>query len=320
MTIHHDKPVGVDIFYREIFAGDTVRDADGKEYTIDERGWARPLDGGSGCGFKRLKDPSFVKGAEKPDPRFREDGSGKIQPAPVSVQKPAPAQEPEKKPAPSITGGRFNRSGWTQFGSVGRRFGLSNRDVFDLLTANGVHVESILIGKQKRRCFRFEDKGKVMELLQAASGIEPPHNGNNGNHRPNASGCVTFANLARALKRKTYVLRRLAEANGFDIIRCDDARNRNDGIRLEDEDRFRELAAGIATPVQVEVPLPAHLSPELTDAIKAGTLHEKIKIVTRDPERTFGKEDAFLILTDQDLADELRRRGFQLTAVKRIEL
>ena len=34
MTVHHEKPIGVDTFFREIFPGDTVRDQDGKEYTV----------------------------------------------------------------------------------------------------------------------------------------------------------------------------------------------------------------------------------------------------------------------------------------------
>lgn len=43
-------------------------------------------------------------------------------------------------------------------------------------------------------------------------------------------------------------------------------------------------------------------------------------IVTTDPKRVFTKEDAWLLLEDKDLAEELRRRGYEVKATKMIEL
>lgn len=373
MTIHHDKPIGVDIFFREIFAGDTVRDQDGKEYTIDERGWARPFDGSAGCGFKRLKEPIFVKAADKPEaPAKFQEKDGKVGPVvPVDVPKPEPRVrlapiaeefgfstwlaskkveeaglptfgiyiqekdipavrealnlgcEPvaqlETQPEPAVEyregpaphrGGRVNKSGFSQLGNLAGRVGLTVTEARKICEDAGIEV--VQHGPRHKACVRVEDLQKVRELLTKASGREPaPSPGNNGNHRPNTTGFSSFANLARGLHAKAWELRDFAKAHDIVIVRPDKPHS-NDGIYKEDEVRFRELWAvehGSPAPAQAPAPVSA---PE-------DDLHRPI-LGTTDIKKVWTKFDAFLILEDKDLADELRRRGYEVIAIKHVEL
>lgn len=251
MTIHHDKPVGVDCFFREIFPGDTVRDADGKEYTIDERGRARPMDGSSGCGFKKLKDPAFVRKGETPDTRFREDTSGKVAPAlKVEVSGPegdVPTKEeiaalPSKEeisaePAPEVrrTGGRANRSGVVQIESLARKIGA--KGIAGLATYLRDHdIEVTFIPNRNKQTIRIEDRDRAMELTKAWA--------------------AERAEMLEAMRGEP-----------------------------EPDDDLHRPAIG-----------------------------------TNDPTYTFSKFEAFLLLEDKELAEELRRRGYTVTAIKHIEL
>lgn len=324
MTIHHDKPIGVDIFFREIFAGDTVRDQDGKEYTIDERGWARPFDGSAGCGFKRLKEPVFVKAADKPEaPAKFQEKDGKVGPVvPVDIPKPEPLVRlaPQTDPAPAVEyregpaphrGGRVNKSGFSQLGNLAGRVGLTVTEARKICEDAGIEVVSY--GKNHKAHVRVEDMPKVRELLTKASGLEPaPSPGNNGNHRPNTTGYASFANLARGLHAKAWELRDFAKAHDFSVVRPTDKAHRNDGIYKEDEVRFRELWA-VEHGSPAPAPAPAPVSAPEDD------LHRPI-LGTTDIKKVWTKFDAFLILEDKDLADELRRRGYEVIAIKHVEL
>lgn len=312
MTIHHDKPVGVDCFFREIFPGDIVRDADAMEYTIDERGWARPMDGSTGCGFNKLKDPIFVKADEKPEaPAKFQEKDGKVGPVvPVDVPKPAPAPEYREGPAPH-KGGRVNKSGFSQLGNLSARLGLTITEARKICEDAGIEVVSH--GPNHKAHVRVEDMPKVRELLVNAAGREPEP-GNHGNHRPNTTGYATFANLARGLHAKAWELRDFANSHDFAVVRPTDKAHRNDGIYKEDEVRFRELWAvehGSPAPAPEPPipPIPPQLSQEALDAIKSKTLGQHIEI-----------KSAIGRFGDQELADELRRRGYEVIAIKHVEL
>ena len=384
MTIHHDKPVGVDCFYREIFPGDIVRDADAMEYTIDERGWARPMDGSTGCGFNKLKDPIFVKASDKPEaPAKFQEKDGKVVPVvPVDVPKPEPrvrlapiakeygfstyearkkveaagiatklcgqggliyiqekdipavrealkpgcepvAQlEPQTDPDPipeyregpaPHRGGRTNKSGFSQLGNLARRLDITIGDARKICEDAGIEVVSY--GKNHKAHVKVEDLPMVRELLTKASGREPaPSPGNNGNHRPNTTGYASFANLARGLHAPAWELRDFAKAHDFAVVRPTDKAHRNDGIYKEDEVRFRELWAiehGSPAPAPEPPipPIPPQLSQEALDAIKSKTLGQHIEI-----------KPAIGRFGDQELADELRRRGYEVIAIKHVEL
>lgn len=245
MTIHHDKPVGVDCFFREIFPGDIVRDADGKEYTIDERGWARPMDGSTGCGFKKLKDPSFVSKGETPDTRFHEDASGKVAPA-LKVEVSGPEgdvptkEEIAAEPAPGVrrTGGRANRSGVVQIETIARKVGA--KGTAGLAAYLRDHdIEVTFIPNRNKQTIRIEDRDRAMELTKAWA----------------------------------------AERAGML------------GAMWDEPEPFPQL------------------SQKALDAIKEGSLAKHLEFRPRI--------EGF---SDTDLADELRRRGYTVTAIKHIEL
>ena len=262
MTIHHDKPVGVDCFFREIFPGDIVRDADAREYTIDERGWARSMDGSTGCGFKKLKDPIFVRPNEKPDTRFQEDASGKVAPAPrVEASGPegdVPTKEeiaalPSKQeisaePAPEVrrTGGRANRSGVVQIEALARKAGAKGiAGLAAYLRDHGIEVT--FIPNRNKQTIRIEDRDRALELTRAwAESKKAPdvymHD-----------GCIEI-NLDRALREEGR------------------ARLAMNGAELSEAERETHLRG------------------------------------PRDGQ------------SDKALADELRRRGYTVTAIKHIEL
>lgn len=139
------------------------------------------------------------------------------------------------------------------------------------------------------------------------TGVVSPRGG-----RTNRSGVTSFWNLSRSLGFTAARLKEIAQENGFEIVRTQGA-NRNTGIRIEEVERFRAL-------------LPEQDKKE-----------RKSRSVTKEPEKVFIQEDPATApepekvlppfdenplagYTDQSLADELRRRGFELHAVKRIEL
>lgn len=365
MTVRHDKPIGVDAFFREIFAGDTVRDLDGKEYIVDARGDCKPLQGAGLTSLKKLGEVTVVEHRPrfqeqdgkvvpamdpKPEPRVRlapiaqEAGLSSYQagkkleaagietfgrgglvyvrekdvPAVREALKPGPAPEakPEPEPAPAARfiegpaphrGGRVNTSGFSQLGNLARRFGMTTNEVRKICGDAGIEVVSH--GPAHKAHVRVEDLPAVRKLLEEASGIETT--GNNGNHRPNTTGYVTFANLARSLKCKAHVLRAFAGENGIPIVRPANKAHRNDGIYKEDEERFRDLWTENNGPA---APAPASAPVIPPDDLKRPVL------ATSDPAKVWSKFDAFLILEDQDLADELRRRGYEVIAIKHVEL
>lgn len=383
-----------DQLFREIHVGDTIQDSKGKLYTVNGYGYAKPLDGGNEVPIKSVKGCEVVD-AWKPDdtPAPGMEVKGPVikytAPAPAKakpIQEP-PVPEPEFDPAPpmpakpagTFTGGRPNISGLVKLESISRT--LDNfatcAELRAIAQENGIRLTS----HNGKTCIPIGDKERLMELAKDLPAVadrpaKPPRKGNCGVHRTNRSGFVSFANLARGLKCKAYILRRLAATNGFEIIRAGTGKNRNDGIRLEDEARFRALAEASrpsgeefapvgALPVghvldakgiddddivqaveeralwlrcldecpgfsdtllhnvlarrgfygtpnpQDFLLFPPPLSKEEVEIIKSGKLAEHVKIIHHEPLEG---------VADASLADELRRRGFEVVAVKHIQL
>ena len=371
MIVHHDKPIGVDSYFREIFAGDTVRDQDGKEYTIDERGYAKSLDGVTVTGFKRLKDPVYVGGPDiaakfqekdgkvgpaetpKPAPRVRlapiakkyglstYEACKKVEAAGFTTfgkggliyieekdidavrkllesrKAPAESGQPEPEPEkPKRRGGRENKTGVSQLGNLVVRLGYTVKEAREILIAAGIEV--FQHGPRHKACIHAEDLPKVRELLRKMRGEEEEQApGNHGNHRPNVSGVKTFNNIARSLRAPAWELRDFAKEHGFAIVRHPSDCNRNDGLNQEDEARFRELWAAEhgkpeRTQPQVSIQIPK-------DALPLPVPDKVVKtLCSIDTGET---RDWNLASTpDRELAEELRRRGYEVKATKRIEL
>lgn len=306
MTIHHDKPVGVDSFFREIFPGDTVRDADGKEYTIDERGWARPMDGSTGCGFKKLKDPAFVRKGETPDTRFQEDASGKVAPA-LKVEASGPegdvptkeeiaalpevkkheAPEPRPEPTSRRTGGRVNNSGVVQIESLARKAGA--KGIAGLAAYLRDHdIEVTFIPNRNKQTIRIEDRDRAMELTKAwAAERQEMLEAMRGESEPEPEG-MSDEDVVKAVEDRGLWLKCLEKCSGFS-----DTLLHNVLVKR-----------GTYKPIPDEFFQP-QLSQKALDAIKEGSLAKHLEIRPRI--------EGF---SDTALADELRRRGYTVTAVK----
>ena len=320
-------PTGVqDQFLRDICVGDEITDAKGRHYTINAYGYAKPLGGGTEIPLKSVKEKTVAipwKPAEEP----------MLPPFGKAVKEP-PIPDPEFDPAPP-------------------------------------HPDEVEAAKKSgTKSGTKSDPVPVKGVISKRGG------------RSNQSGMASFWNLSRTAGCTAAELRRIAEENGFEILRSQGA-NRNTGIRVEDVERFRALLPGMEKSEKAprgltdddivrEVEARAlwlrclKECPGFSDTLLHNTLvdrgtysgariaedmvtkePEKVfnsdpcsaedfdnkvilqeffrrglhgAIVTVDPEKVFTKFDAFLILDDKDLADELRHRGFEVHAVKRIEL
>lgn len=322
MSTAPTKPVGLDAYYREIFPGDTVAGPDGSRYTVDQFGNCKPLTGAGITSLGKLGEVTVVEHATAP----------------------APATKPER---PKHLGGKPNKSGYSQVGNITRRYGVTTREASAMLKDAGVEITHR--GKNNKACIKVGDLPKLHEILEEKTG----HRMSENQHRPNNSGVVYFSNIARSMKIKTYRLRELAEQGGFTIVKGS-LQSRNDGIAKEDEARFREYVSPEAPQPVAVTPPPSDVvlvppvddadvvkaveerglwirclqeCPGFTDALLHNTLVARgvytsampVKL-TEPPEVVFTKGKALETLADQDLADELRRRGFEVCAVKHIQL
>ncbi len=319
-----DAPVGVDIFYREIFAGDTVRDADGKEYTVDGRGWARPLDGGSGCGFKRLKDPVFVAGPAKPVPADPAPVEAKPAPtAPVSDPafdpapvEPAPQAEelrPVHSPRRVKTGGKPNTTGHSQLCAFAQRHFVPAKVARQILLDHGIPVYTR--GKNTKTHFPSERIEEVRQLLDDWAAAHPEMHKDKVVH-------TRLSYIARKAGISMRELHRRCLVAGIPVI-SDPAYNKS----VHPQDALRVLALAKGEPMPIVAIEPAEVE-EIRDG--AGVIivppiqkFSDDEIFQEAKRRGIWPDDTpvqFAEASDQYLADELRRRGFQLTCVKRIEL
>lgn len=130
--------------------------------------------------------------------------------------------------------------------------------------------------------------------------------------KENKSGLVSLGNLARRLKVKQVGLARTLRAGGIEVVKGKNGY----GIRVADVEKAEQLLA----------PLSAVIKP---DAVKKAA--EVKREVQKQPEGTAVDYDALKeqdaevavrgILAqfeDQALADELRRRGWEVTATKTV--
>ena len=160
-----------------------------------------------------------------------------------------------------------------------------------------------------------------------------PRSGNPGG-RPNKTGLTQIANISvRHYGVSGAEASKVAEDAGMVVV----CRKGKACITTDDLPRFKELLREKysnprkAEPV-VDVPLPPAPVPE-PDPMPIPVEYDKDgrhyvdftgrplqELIPEESPRTLSKADAFLILTDQDLADELRRRGFEVCAVKHIQL
>ena len=114
------KPIGTDIFFKEIFPGDTIKDASGKSYTVTSGGFIKPLDGGAETTLAKIDQPMVCDG----------------------VQEKQPTPAPEVRPVKIIErkGGKENKSGLVPLCNLARKLHTKQVGFARTLRENGVEV------------------------------------------------------------------------------------------------------------------------------------------------------------------------------------
>lgn len=147
-----------DAYLRPLHVGDEIKDADGKRYTIDGMGRARPLEGGSSVPFKSIREPELVT-------EFRPAALPKEEPAPADAP---PDPEPAAEPAASAKKGhRPNKSGYVRIPNLARQLKVPHGAIREILEREGIEVTNKPTGASKNRDARI----RVEDLDRAIAAI-----------------------------------------------------------------------------------------------------------------------------------------------------
>lgn len=236
-------PVGVDSCFAEICVGDVIRDADGKRYTVDEFGRAKPLNGVDNVvPLKALKD---VMVENERDSAMAEQSKFRAITRHVEERKARIAQD------------------------------------------YGIPASNCEVSEPK----------PASRLDEFKKGLHP-------GGRPNTSGLVRIYGITRSTGASTAEIRRLAAENGIEILR-------NDGkpaIRTSDHKRMLSLVRDSMRGKGKKDPAPSRKDPDPArkdDSPPDGGPGSSVEEILRPVE-------------DSELAQELRRRGWEVTAIKRL--
>lgn len=284
--------VGKDAFFREIHAGDTVQDMDGTKYTVDSHGGCKPLSGSGYTHLSKLKEPALVNGPAVPMP------DGRVHTGPVDTSVPSKAQ-------PSLgdlMSSRKNKSGFVALENMVRGSQITGTQLRRLLEAQGVEI----VKRKSKAMIRIEDRLRAGDLLRQAEkdpslipAVKPRKKPTP--KAPQLPASPTDDWVVKAVEDRALWLRCLDECPGFT-----DTLLHNVLVKR-----------GVYTTMPADI-FPPPLPPDLVGAIKEQRLPVEVKPrepapLTEDPDPVFPGSDA-------DLADELRRRGYTVTATKHIEL
>lgn len=219
----------------------------------------------------------------------------------------------------------------------GRAKALSGAGDYPLSALRGVEVLAPAPVMEKAREAAKAAKEALLKQAEIGSDIAEKHpretaEGDGAQKRPylkrrtNTTGRIRLSNLARKRGISGLDLRQVAEGAGIPVT-FDDAHNATidvkDGQRLLDaydgQVGRKKLTVGVS--VHTEIVTDDYIVQEVKNR---GLLSRCIEtcggpyIVTTDPQKVFTKFDAYLLLKDEDLADELRNRGYEVVAVKRL--
>lgn len=284
--------VGTDAYFREIHAGDTVQDTDGNKYTVDSHGNCKALSGAGYTHLTKLKEPALVNGPVVPMP------DGRMHTGPIDTSVPS-RQEAQAQPTlGDLMSSRKNKSGFVALENMVRGSKITGTQLRRLLEARGVEV----VVRKSKGMIRIEDRHRAGEILRQAE-KDPsliPAGKTRKKPTPTASqlpASPTDDWVVKAVEDRALWLRCLDECPGFTDTLLHNV--------LVKRGVYKILPADIFPP-----PLP----PDLVGAIKEHRLPVEVK----------PREDAPLEVpdpgSDADLANELRRRGYTVTATKHIEL
>lgn len=211
--------VGTDAFFREIAVGDEIRDIEGRLYTIDQFGRAKPLDGGNSVPLRNVKEPAVVRDYAGPDlleaaktevqkakaepataePATPDPGTPSGEPSETAGQTPGEiSQSPDK---PRARGHRPNKTGFIRLTNLGVPFGLTCVEVREIL--EGAGIEIVPCGRKKESSIRKDDAPAAQRALDAwaerhsAPAETPPPS-------PGTLAGFSDQHLANELRRRGY--------------------------------------------------------------------------------------------------------------------
>ena len=242
------KPIGTDIYYKEIFPGDTIKDASGKYYTVTSGGSIKPLDGGNELTLSNIDEPQICD----------------------AVQAKQTTQAPEVRPVKIMERkGKENKSGLVSLGNLARKLHTKQAGFARTLRAAGIEV----VKGKNGYAIRVADVKKAEEILAPLSVV--PQEG----RKP------------AKIKREAPKRPKLTDASGALLP----------GVTIS-HDGLGEEHVTIEHP---QVPLSDRCPAVDFEALKEQEAEAAVRGILAQFE-------------DQALADELRRRGYELTATKTI--
>lgn len=293
--------VGTDAFFREICIGDEIQDLDGRHYTVDKYGRCKPLDGGNTVPLSSVKEAALVSRYEGPplDVTERKPEKKTVimvpDPRPKKlplVEHPAPVKDPEPaivQGTVSPRGGRSNRSGMTSFWNLSRSVGIPAAELKEIAQEHGFEIVRAN-GVNRNTGIRIEDVDRLRALLperpaQKQKPASPPK------EKPAKTSKANCGDLP---------VSPILEAKGVDeddIVKA--VEEHGLWLRCLDE------------------------CPGFSDTLLHNVLTRRGFYGTTNLDALPGFNPAETLVTDavdKMLADELRSRGYVVTAIKHVEL
>ncbi|MCR5071189.1 MAG: hypothetical protein K6A62_04610 [Bacteroidales bacterium] len=250
------KPIGVDYFYREIFPGDTIKDADERQYFVLSNGGCKPTDGGNETTLHRLKDPTIVaKGARN----YQDENL----PA-ASAMKPQPRMRVCKlASAANIT----TLQALKALTKAGISFSDGAIDVISISADDVPAAREVL-----RDVPKAPANGAVSDAGALANAEVSPVKEKKATrvHRPNKSGLVYIKSISRSLGLPGGAYTPALRDAGIEVI----LRKGGNAVRIEDEARTREIMANLPEKYNV---IGEGSRPNLSGRIELSRLVKKAK-------------------------------------------
>ncbi|MBR1690591.1 MAG: hypothetical protein IJ713_07440 [Oscillibacter sp.] len=171
------------------------------------------------------------------------------------------------------------------------------------------------LNRHRKRRILEPPPGEPSETVGKMPGATPqsPEKPRARGHRPNKTGFIRLKNLGVPFGLKCVEVREILEGAGIEIVPC--GRKKESAIRKEDAPAAHraldEWAEKHAEPLPESQPQLEPIPELLYEYDRDGRHYVS---VTPPPTPSLGG------FSDQDLADELRRRGYEVTAIKHVEL
>lgn len=273
--------VGFDRNYKEIYPGDVIQDYLGKRYTITSTGLAKSADG------------SEVKLSALHGPELVQDN-----PAAAAAAAPDQTAAPTEKMRPKKT------AGYVAISAIARALDVPARGCVEAVRAAGIAIKKSGNASLVKEEDQDAAKQAILARSEAAKAPErkeaqPKRRGAKKlvGGRTNKSGLVRIASIARTCGVVGRGYTDLVRSSGIEVLADEQDKA---CVRKEDHARAAKV---------------------LLDKFILGKdpAKEEEKGAVQDP-AILSVEETGIVTNDQDLVDELRRRGWTVTCKKMVEV